>query len=174
MINGEDIPGQVAVNRHKDVFASGEVMLPDGVSGIGLYTHRGGYDIEDPSVAGFDRYNRSGIFANFTRDAFRLAGAYLTGRDTIEGQADRPKITGYYAQADLNKLKNVVPFIRYESARTDSGGGEVERQRRGVIGLSFSAFENEVSGARITVEAARTTDGGGHSNSGLISLILAF
>ncbi len=172
VINGEDIPGQVAVNRHKDIYASGELAFPDGLSGIGLYTHRGGYDIEDPSVAAFDRYNRSAVFANFTRNAFRLAGAYLTGKDTIEGR-NRPKISGYYAQGDLNALGRIVPFVRYESARTDTGG-DIERQRRGVVGFSVSAFETEASGARITVEAARTSDGGTHNNSALINLLLAF
>lgn len=172
VVNGEDIPGQVSVNRHKDTFASAELALPDGISGIGLYTFRGGYDIEDPAIAAFDRYNRNALFANFTRDKFRVAGAYVTGKDKIANQPDGT-IRGYYVQADLQATGKVVPFARWESTRTDTGS-EVDRQRKGTLGVALSAFQNDVGAARVVFEGARTNDGGGHSNSALIGLLLAF
>jgi hypothetical protein len=172
VVNGEDIPGQVAVNRHKDTFASGELALPDGISGIGLYTFRGGYDIEDPSIAAFDRYNRNALFANFTRDKFRVAGAYVTGKDTIANQPEG-KIRGYYVQTDLQATGKVAPFARWESTRTDTGS-EVDRQRKGTLGVALNAFQNDVSAARVVFEGARTNDGGSHNNSVLIGLLLAF
>ncbi len=172
VVNGDDIPGQVAVNRHKDTYASAEWSLPDGISGIGLYTYRGGYDITDPSVDAFDRYNRNAVFANFTRDKFRIAGAYVVGKDTIENQP-QGKIRGYYVQGDLRPSGKLVPFARWEATRTDTGS-EVDNQKKGTLGVAVSAYENDVSAARIVFEGARTTDSGGHRNSALIGLLLAF
>ncbi len=173
VVNGEDIPGQVSVNRHKDFFASGEFALPDGVTGIGLYTHRGGYDITDPSVGAFDRYNRSALFANFTRSAYRVAGAYVTGKDSIASLSDQ-KIRGWYVQGDLNSIRKIAPFVRYEATRTNDGASDVERQRKGTIGFSLTAFETEVGAGRIVIEGSRTTSAESHSNSALVNLLLAF
>ena len=172
VINGDDIPGQAAVNRHKDFYASGEYALPDGISGVGLYTHRGGYDIEQSDLAGFDRYDRTAVFANFTRSRFRIAGAWLTGRDSIAHQP-RETIRGFYVQGDIKTFSKVVPFVRYDFTRTNTGS-DPERQRKGTIGVALSAFETDVSAARIAVEAARLTAGGTHTNSALINLLLAF
>ena len=172
MVNGDDVPGQVAVNRHKDTYASGEIALPDGISGFGVYYHRGGYDIEDPTAPGFNRYDRAALFANFTRDKFRLAGAFLTGKDSIALQA-RQKISGYYVQADIRPSPMMVPFARYEYAKTDNGS-DSERTRKGTLGCSFSLFENEVSAARVVAEVARNERGADRSNSALLSFLLAF
>ena len=172
VINGEDVPGQVTVNRHKDTYASGEIVLPDGISGLGAYYHRGGYDIEDPAAPGFDRYDRAAIFANFTRDKFRVAGAYLKGKDSIASQPNQ-KISGYYVQSDFHPVNRIVLFARYEYAKTDMGS-DAERQRKETLGCSFSAFETDVSAGRITVEAARNKVGSDHANSALINFSLAF
>jgi hypothetical protein len=41
VVNGEDVPGQAAVNHHKDYYGTAEVTAPDGVSGVGLYYYHG-------------------------------------------------------------------------------------------------------------------------------------
>ncbi len=172
VVNGEDIPGQASVNRHKDTYASAELALPDGISGFGAYYHRGGYDIEDPTAGGFDRYDRAAVFANFTRDKFRVAGAWLTGKDSIAVQPNL-KISGYYVQADFRPTTIMVPFARYEYAKTD-GGADSGRKRKAVVGCSFKLFENDVSAARLVPELARNESGGVRGNSALINFLLAF
>ena len=172
VVNGDDVPGQATVNRHKDMYASAEYALPDGISGVGAYYHRGGYDLEDPVASAFDRYDRAALFANVTRDKFRVAGAWLTGKDSTSIQP-RPKISGYYVQADVHPVPGIVPFVRYEYAKTDIGD-EGDRQRKATLGCSFLLFETDVSGGRLVAEAARNNRAGEHSNSGLISLLWAF
>ena len=174
VINGPDAPGQAAVNRHKDLFASGELAAKDGLSGVGLYYHRGGYDLTSSSDTFlFDRYDRAAIFANFTRDKFRLAGAYLRGKDSQEGVRPRPDINGYYAQLDFHPHPLAVPFVRYDYAKT-TGVSTADRTRKATVGVAFSAFETEASAGRIVVEGARTHDGTGSSNSALLNLLWAF
>jgi hypothetical protein len=172
VINGEDIPGQAMVNRHKDAYASGEIALPDGISGFGVYYYRGGYDIVDPNSMGFDRYDRTALFANFTRDKFRVAGAWLTGKDSIDTQSDQ-KITGYYVQADLHASDKMVPFARYEYAKTDNVS-DAGRQRKGILGCAFTFFETDSSAARVVAEVARNKNGGDNSNSALLHILWAF
>ena len=172
VVNGPEVPGQAAVHRHKDLYASGEFALPDGLSGLGAYYHRGGYDIGDPAAATFDRYDRAAVFANFTRDEFRLAGAYLTGKDKLQSEANR-KINGYYVQADLTRRGFIVPFVRYDIVKTDVESS-VDRVRKATIGFSLKIFENDVSGGRLVLEGARNKAGGENSNSALLNLLWAF
>lgn len=172
VINGDDVPGQATVNRHKDTFVSAEYALPDGLSGVGVYYHRGGYDLGDSAALTFDRYDRTALFANFTRDKFRFAGAYLTGKDSI-AISPRPKISGYYVQADLHPVTRITPFVRYEYSKTDTGSDST-RQRKATAGCSLTVYETDVSAGRVVLEAARNNTGDGRSNSALISLLLAF
>lgn len=172
VINGDDVPGQATVNHHKDIFASAEYALPDGISGVGAYYHRGGYDIGDAAPLTFDRYDRTALFANFTRDKYRVAGAYLTGKDSF-GISPRPKISGYFVQADLHALTRITPFVRYESSKTDIGSDSA-RQRKATAGCSLTVYQTDVSGGRFVFEGARNNTGDRRSNSALISLLLAF
>jgi len=172
LINGEDVPGQAAVNRHKDTYVSAEYALPDGISGVGAYYHRGGYDLVDPAAMTFDRYDRAALFANFTRDKYRVAGAYLTGKDSIATQP-RPKISGYYVQADFHPVSLITPFVRYEYSKTDIGSDRAH-QRKATLGCSLMLYETDVSGGRVVFEGARNNTGDGRANSALISLLLAF
>ena len=172
VINGEDIPGQATVNRHKDTYVSAEYALPDGISGVGAYYHRGGYDIGDPAAITFDRYDRAALFANFTRDKYRVAGAYLTGKDSLATQP-RPKISGYYVQGDFHPVDKVTPFVRYEYSKT-AIGSDSTRQRKATLGCSLKLYETEVSGGRVVIEGARNNSGEGRTNSALVSLLVAF
>jgi len=98
VLNGEDVPGQAAVNDHKDFFASAELTADGQPTGVGVYYYRAGYDLGDPAVATlFDRYDRTSVFANYTRDKVRLAGAYAFGKDRVQTLAER-KIRGFYVQ----------------------------------------------------------------------------
>jgi len=98
VLNGEDVPGQAAVNDHKDFFASAELTADGLPTGVGVYYYRAGYDLGDPAVATlFDRYDRTSVFANYTRDKVRLAGAYAFGKDRVQTLAER-KIRGFYVQ----------------------------------------------------------------------------
>lgn len=176
VVNGEDVPGQATVGRHKDVYATAELALPDGISGIGLYAYRGGYDLGDPSdpTAGllFDRYDRTGVFANFTRDAFRLAGAYLYGKDQVTTLSNQ-KLHGYFAQLDYHASEHCVPFARYDDVRTDV---EEERGRvqKATLGLAYQLFANEVTAGRAVLELSRRREAGTDSNAASIDLLWAF
>ncbi len=174
VVNGDEAPGQASVNNHKDVYASAEAALPDGISGVGLYYYRGGYDLGDPSAGPllFDRYDRKAVFANYTRDRFRLAGAYLSGTDSVETLADR-KLSGYYVQGDVQPVDVAVPFVRWEHVRTEDETG-VTREDKGTIGCSLRIFENDLTAGRVVLEASRVKLAGVTSNAGLINLLWAF
>ncbi len=174
IVNGEDVPGQAAVNNHKDFFATAEVALPDGLSGVGLYYYHGGYDLGDPSVAPliFDRYERTGIFANFTRDRFRLAGAYLYGKDHIETSSDK-KLHGYYVQADVHPVEWVVPFVRYDDVKTEQDE-ETDRVRKLSVGCSLQIYQSEIMAGRLVLEGSRRKEAGRYTNAALFNLLWAF
>ncbi len=170
VVNGEDVEGQAAVNDHKDFFATGEFALPDGLSGVGLYYYRGGYSLGDPTVAAFaDKYDRKGIFANFTRDRFRVAGAYLYGKDEVATMSDR-KIHGWYAQTDFRATPWLVPFIRWDDVTTETDEGK-ERIQKGNIGVSIRLFEFEVTSGRVVLEGSRQREGRVYTTAGLFNVL---
>ncbi len=173
VVNGEDVPGQAAVNNHKDVFATAEFDLPDSVSGVGLYYYRGGYDLGDPTAppVPFDRYDRSGVFANYTVDTFRVAGAYLGGTDGIETLPDR-KLHGYYAQVDVHPIDWTVPFLRYDEVKTEDENGSPEIQQ-GTLGCAFQIFQTEATAGRLVLEVARRRQAGVNTSSALLNLLWA-
>ncbi len=173
VVNGDDVPGQASVNNHKDVFATVEYNLPDSVSGVALYYYRGGYGLGDQSVAPllFDRYDRTGVFANYTVDAFRLAGAYLYGKDSIETLPDR-KLHGYFVQADVHPIEWGVPFLRYDEVKTQDETG-VNKIQKGTLGCSFQVFQNEATAGRLVLEVARQKEAGLSTNSALLDLLWA-
>ena len=173
VVNGEDVAGQAAVNNHKDIYATAEVALPDGISGVGLYYYRGGYDLGDPTAGFlFDRYDRKGVLANFTRDRFRLAGAYLFGKDKVSTLLDR-KIRGFWAQADLQASGWLVPFARYDEIKTEADE-ETVRTRKGTIGCAFRLYESEMTGGRMVLEAFRKKVGGESASGAALNLLWAF
>ncbi len=173
VVNGEDVEGQASVKNHKDLYATGEIALPDGLSGVGVSYYRGGYDLGDPSVnLLFDQYDRYGIFANFTRDTFRLAGAYMFGTDRIQTLSDQ-KIHGFYAQADLHPAGWGVPFARYDDVTTETTNG-TDRTRKGTLGCAIRLYEGEITGGRAAIEVFRQKQGGESATGGLINLLWAF
>lgn len=173
VVNGEDVEDQAAVANHKDVYATGELVLPDGLSGFGLYYHRGGYDLADPSAGIlFDRYDREGLFGNFTRDKYRLAGAYVRGTDRIESLANR-KIDGYFLQIDVHPIDWLVPFVRYDDVKTRDDAEE-SRTRKGTLGCAIRIFENEITAGRAVLEVSREKDPELSTNAALLSLLWSF
>lgn len=173
VVNGMDVPGQAQVKNHKDFFATGEIALPDGISGAGLYYYRGGYDLGDPSTQLlFDQYDRFGVFANFTRDPFRLAGAYLTGTDRVDTLSDR-KIRGFFAQFDVQPAGWLVPFARYEEVRTEVDD-DTSLTRKGTIGSAIRLHEGEKTGGRLVLEGFRRDDGGTLTTGGVFFILWAF
>lgn len=173
VINGDNISGQAAVNNHKDVYATAELTLPGSVSGVGLYAYRGGYDLGDPTVTSlFDRYERYGVFANFTRDKFRIAGAYLVGTDRIQTQDDR-KLHGFYVQGDVHPFDWLVSFARYDDVTTEGEQGD-DRLRKGTLGCSFRVYESDVTGGRLVLEVSRKQEAGVTTNAALFNVLWAF
>lgn len=172
VVNGEDSPTATVAN-HKDVYATAEYTVPDQVSGVGLYYYRGGYDIAVP-LGGleFDRYDRQGVFANFTQDKFRVAGAYLRGKDRITSLTDR-RIRGYYIQADGYPVDWVAPFVRFDDVRTEIDAVSA-RTRKATVGCAFRLYETEIGGGRVVIEASRRKDDSVSSNAALLNLIFAF
>jgi hypothetical protein len=173
VVNGEDVPGQASVGNHKDVFVSAEYALPDGVSGVGVLYYRGGYDIGDPDTGFlFDEYDRIGFVANYTKDRFRIAGAYLWGKDRIETLTNQD-LRGWYAQADVHPVPFLVPFARHDDA-TAYATDETVRTQKCTLGSAIRAFETEITGGKIVLEVSRTHQGGVYSTSGLINLLWIF
>ena len=169
VLNGEDVEGQAAVKNHKDLYASGEFALPDGLSGAGLYYYRGGYDLGDSSSGFlFDRYDRTGVFANFTRDKFRIAGAYLWGKDKIETLPDQ-KIHGWYAQADVHPAAWLVPFVRYDDVTTETADGK-DRTRQGTVGCAIRLIDNDITGGHAVIEGFRKKEAGVNTTGALLNL----
>lgn len=173
VVNGEDVAGQAAVKNHKDLYATAEYALPDGLSGLGVYLYRGGYDLgsEDTGLL-FDRYDRTGLFANYTKSAFRLAGAYLWGKDRVNTLSDR-KIHGYYAQADTYPGSVIAPFLRYDEVKTEDENDN-DRIRKGTLGASIKVFETEVTASRLALEVFRKKEAGASGNGALIDIWWAF
>ena len=150
-----------------------EMALPDGLSGFGLYYHRGGYDLTDSSAGFlFDRYDREGLFGNFTRDKFRIAGAYVRGKDHVETLPSKT-IDGYFIQADLHPIDWLVPFVRFDDVKTRDYTEE-NRTQKATAGCSFRIFENEISAGRMVLEVSRTKDSGLSANGALLGLLVAF
>jgi hypothetical protein len=173
VVNGEDVPGQASVGNHKDVYVSAEYSLPDGVSGVGILYYRGGYDIGDPDTGFlFDQYDRVGFVANYTKDRFRIAGAYLWGKDRVETLTDRD-LRGWYAQADVHLVPFLVSFARYDDATVYAGDDPV-RTQKGTVGCAIRAFETEITGGKVVLEVSRARQGGVYANAALINLLWAF
>jgi hypothetical protein len=174
VVNGEDVPGQAAVNNHKDFFATGEFMLPDELSGAGLYYYKGGYDLGDPTVAPllFDRYDREGVFVNFTWDRFRIAGAYLYGKDRVETLSDR-KIHGWYAQTDFHPTEWLAPFIRWDDVTTEAAD-QTDRTQKGNVGCSIRLYESQITAGRVVLEASRQKEGRVYTTAGLLNILWIF
>jgi hypothetical protein len=172
VLNGEEDPGQVLVGNHKDVYGTLELNAADDPSGVGLYYYQGGYDLAD-SVGDFrfDSYHRQGVFANLTRDQFRIAGAYLYGKDRFELLPDR-KISGYYAQADGYPREWAVPFVRYDWVKTETEVGE-ETVRQATLGLGLRLFDTGRSGCRTVLEVARRKEGDTNITTGLVHILWA-
>ncbi len=173
VVNGDDVAGQAAVNNHKDVFATAEVNLPDSVSGVALYYYRGSYDMGDPAAGplSLDRYDRRGVFANFTSDRMRLAGAYLYGRDRVATLSGRT-IRGYYVQADARPSEWAAPFLRYDDTKADAATG-VQRVRQETAGCALQVFQTETTAGRLVVELARRSEAGVNTNSAFLDLLWA-
>ena len=171
LVNGED-EDHVLVGNHKDVYGTIELNPKGETSGIGVYYYRGGYDLADSVGAlAFDRYHRQAIFANVTRDQFRFAGAYLTGKDRIEALSDR-KISGYYAQGDLFLRTGVVPFARYDWVKTETEGSE-EKVMQGTLGIDLRLFDTGLGGAQTVFEVTRKKEADTFITSGLLHLMWA-
>ena len=173
VLNGEDVPGQAAVNDHKDFFASAEFTAPEQPTGVGLYYYRAGYDLGDPEAATlFDRYDRTSVFANFTHDKVRLAGAYAFGKDRVQTLAER-KIRGFYVQLDAHPRDWGVPFARYDWVKTEVEG-ESERTWMVTIGSAFRLFESEITAGRAVLELYRRSEAAVEANGVMMNLLWAF
>jgi hypothetical protein len=174
VINGEDVPGQATVGNKKDFYATAQLNASQTPTGIGFYYHYGRYSLGDPAAGALlpDHYDREAVFANFTRDRFRLAGAYLYGRDRIMGLADQT-IQGYYVQGDGRPAVWLTPFARFDWVKSDQTGGSTTVQLV-TVGSSFRLFETEITSGRATLELSRQTQSGSHINAALISLLWIF
>lgn len=174
VLNGENTPGQANVGNHKDVYGTAELNLKDGVSGIGVLYYRGGYDIGDPAAGAalFDRYERVGAFGNLTRSRYRLAAAYLYGRDRVAGLPDR-SLRGFYVQVEAHPDSWWLPFARFEEARTEVEESTT-KTTKGTLGCAIRAYETEVTGGRVVLEVSRTRTDGVASNAALLALLWAF
>jgi hypothetical protein len=168
------VAGQASVGHHKDFYATLEAM-PDGVSGAGLYYHHGGYDLGDPALPPQrnDSYQRQGVFANYTQSLFRVAGAYLYGKDSVATVTPERKIHGYYAQVNGYPTGWVAVFARYDDTTTQDETGKL-RTRQGTVGATFKVFEMHTTSARIALEAARQQTPGAHTDLGVVNLLWAF
>lgn len=173
VLNGEDVPGQAAVNDHKDVYASAELTASGQPTGVGLYYFRGGYDLTGAdTVTRFDRYDRTGALANFTRDKFRIAGAYVFGKDRLPNLASR-KINGFFVQADAHPVAVVVPFARYDWVKTEVEDGS-EKTWKVTLGSAVRLFESEVTAGRCAIEVYRKNEAGLAANGIAANLLWAF
>ncbi len=166
--------GQATVGHHKDFYATLEAT-PDGVSGVGLYYHHGGYDLGDPAAPPQlnDSYHREGLFANYSQSLFRIAGAYLYGKDHVSTITPDRKISGWYAQVNGYPSGWVALWVRYDDTKTTDETGQL-RTRQGTVGATFKVFEMNTTSARIALEAGRQETPGTHTNLGVVNLLWAF
>ena len=174
VLNGDDVAGQASVGHHKDFYATLEAT-PDGVSGVGLYYHHGGYDLGDPTAPPqlADSYHREGVFANYSQPLFRIAGAYLYGQDHVATVATARKIQGWYAQVNGYPSGWVAVWVRYDDTKTTDETGQL-RTRQGTVGATLKVFEMNTTSGRIALEAGRQETPGTHTNLGVVNLIWAF
>ncbi|HET9951786.1 MAG TPA: hypothetical protein VFS09_08340 [Candidatus Eisenbacteria bacterium] len=175
VLTGEDVPDQVAVNNHKDVFASAQLNMADSPTGVGVYYFHGGYDLAPDSTGMIepDRYDRAALFANVTREKYRIAGAYLRGTDDLGPSDQHPKISGGYVQADVTRSEHFVPFARFDYVETEHVD-EASIVRQGTIGVTASLYASDVSGGRLSAEFARRDEEGAKTNAGTVTLLWAF
>jgi hypothetical protein len=174
VLNGDDVAGQASVGHHKDFYATLEAT-PDGVSGVGLYYHHGGYDLGDPNAPPQlnDGYHREGVFANYSQPLFRIAGAYLYGQDHVATVTPDRKIQGWYAQVNGYPSGWAAVWVRYDDTKTTDETGQL-RTRQGTVGATFKVFEMNTTSGRIALEAGRQEMPGIHTNLGVANLIWAF
>jgi len=168
------VAGQATVGHHKDFYATLEAT-PDGVSGVGLYFHHGGYDLGDPAAPPQleDSYHREGVFANYSQPLFRVAGAYLYGKDHVATLTPDRKIQGWYVQVNGYPAGWVAVWARYDDTKTTDETGQL-RTRQGTVGATLKVFEMNTTSARIALEAGRQEVPGSHTNLGVVNLIWAF
>jgi len=174
VLNGDDVSGQASVGKHKDFYGSLEAT-PDGVSGVGLYYHHGGYDLGDPTLPPQldDSYQREGVFANYSASRWRVAGAYLFGKDQVATVTPDRKIHGYYAQVNGYPCGWAALFARYDDTTTQDETGQL-RTRQGTVGATVKVFERATTSARLALEAGRQEMPGVHTNLGVVNLLWAF
>lgn len=173
VLNGEDVPGQATVDSHKDFFAAAEFTATAQPTGIGVYYYRAGYDLGDPAVSTlFDRYDRTSVFANYTRDKFRLAGAYAFGKDRVQTLAER-KIRGFYVQADVHPVDWAVPFARYDWVETELEEGSAQTWKV-TLGSSLRLFESDITAGRAVLELYRKSEAEAEANGVMVNLLWAF
>ena len=120
----------------------------------------------------FDPYDRTSVFANYTRDRVRLAGAYAFGKDRVETLAER-KIRGFYVQADVHPVDWGVPFARYDWVGTEQEG-ETERTWKVTVGCALTLFESDITAGRAVIELYRKNEAGVGANGVMANLLWAF
>jgi hypothetical protein len=175
VVNGDDVPAVALVGSHKDLFATAQTHLSGQPTGAGVYYFRGGYDLVTGTSgeSAFDRYDREAVFANVTTYRFRVAGAYLFGRDNIEGDPQQPTISGFYIQADLTPSRPLTPFARFDQVETEevAGAGTV---RQVTLGTSVALYVTDATGGRVSAEISRNDNGTSTTNAGTLTLVFAF
>lgn len=174
VVNGDESPGEVLVGNHKDIYATLELNpIEDDVSGVAVYYLRGGYDLADTTGAfAFDRYRRAAVFANLTRERYRIAGAYLHGTDDPVALPER-SISGYYLQVDATRWTRLVPFARYDWVEVKPGDG-TERVRAGTVGIACGLFSSDASGGRVVAEFSRRKESEETRSIGAVDILWAF
>jgi len=108
-----------------------------------------GYDPNDPSTFGKDRFERIGVDARLWQGSLDIYGNAFVGHDPFPGflqnnisLAGPTDHAGYYIEADYQWNAWAMSFLRYEQIKIYNGGFSGQQQARVVPGIVLALRQN--------------------------------
>lgn len=105
---GNAAPNLAETNNFKDVYATLEYVLDDNGSGIGVYGYSGKFQIAPGNE---DKFDRVGIFANYTTPQYTLSAGALSGKHDVPASR---RVRTWFAELGYNFTDTVLGWVRYD------------------------------------------------------------
>lgn len=134
---GNARPNISELNNFKDVFGTLEWVFDENGSGIGFYGYSGKFLVAD-TPAWEDKFDRYGVFANYTTPQFTVSGGALTGKHDLAPPAGGTRrVRTYYTELGYSFSKKFLAWARYEHFYRDLTGTPANRLVGLSVGVSY-------------------------------------
>jgi hypothetical protein len=139
---GNASPNLAETNNFKDVYATVEYVVDEGGSGIGVY----GYSGKFKTAAGpEDKFDRVGVFANYTRPQYTISAGALSGKHDLPASR---RVRTWFAELGYNFTDTTLGWVRYDHFYRDIAADAENR----LVGLSVGVSHRLNSLGRVVVE----------------------